>query len=116
MAQKTPQIVTNLYGSVNNPQLQQGNEVAHQVHNATDIDLVRLLLEGINKELPKLSLTVEEKAEVAADIQTIEAQIESPKPKDGIVRASLQSIKAIFEGAAGSAAGQIILDIAKYLG
>ncbi len=116
VAQKTPQIVTNFYGTVNNPQLQQGNEVAHQVHNATDIDLVRLLLEGINKELPKLSLTVEEKAEVAADIQTIEAQIESPKPKDGIVRASLQSIKAIFEGAAGSAAGQIILDIAKYLG
>lgn len=116
VAQKTPQIVTNFFGTVNNPQLQQGNEVAHQVHNATDINLVRLLLEGISKELPKLSLTAEEKAEVDADIQTIEAQIESPKPKDGIVRASLQSIKAIFESAAGSAAGQIIVDIAKYLG
>lgn len=116
VAKKTPQIVTNFFGTVNNPQLQQGNKVAHQVQNVTDTNVVRLLLDAINKELPKLTLTCEERAEVSADIQTIEVQIESPKPKEGIVRASFQSIKAILEGAAGSAAGQIIVDIAKYLG
>lgn len=115
MAQGTPQIVTNFYGTVNNPQLQQGNDIAQQIHNATDISSLKTLLEEIDKELPNLPLTADQKAEVDADIQTINAQIESPKPKDGIVRASLQSIKAIFEGAAGSAAGQIIVDIAKYL-
>lgn len=51
------------------------------------------------------NLSVAQRSEVDADFSTIDAQMKSPNPKPGIIRASLESVKAILENSAGSFIG-----------
>jgi hypothetical protein len=44
-------------------------------------------------------------AEVAAEVQTLESQLRSPKPKRSIVKAALESLRNIAEEAVGGAMG-----------
>ena len=59
--------------------------------------LNRLDLEG------GLGLDEDRMSEIAADIRTIEAQMDSPRPKAQIVRLSLESIEGIMEGSTDNA-------------
>jgi hypothetical protein len=43
----------------------------------------------------------EEVRELRAEVATLRAQSESPKPKSSVIRASLSSLRAVLEGAAG---------------
>jgi hypothetical protein len=54
--------------------------------------------------LPELALPPETRAEVEAEIRTVEAQVGSPRPKRAIIHESLRTIRAVLEGAAGNAA------------
>ncbi|HET6811916.1 MAG TPA: hypothetical protein VFH50_12985 [Acidimicrobiales bacterium] len=47
----------------------------------------------------------EDRAEAVAEIETIEAQLRSPRPKRSIVRAALSSLGGIVHDALGAAAG-----------
>jgi hypothetical protein len=47
-------------------------------------------------------LNEEEKAEIQAEIATVNAQLESPKPKKLTITQGLQTIRSILEGCAGS--------------
>jgi uncharacterized protein YeaC (DUF1315 family) len=78
----------------NSPQLQEFSEL-----NLSDVAAFKELL---LKEKDNIGLGVDEAAELDSDIKTIEAQIQSPKPKDSILRGSLDSIRKILEGAAGN--------------
>lgn len=113
MARKSPQIVTNFYGSVHQPQLQQGNEVAVQVHGAINIAAIRSVVEAAAALGPSLEGT--RAAELEAELATLRAQTSSPNPKGGVVRESLKSLRTILEGAAGGAAGQLVFEIGKLL-
>ena len=55
------------------------------------------------------------KKEVEAEIGTLESQYASPKPKNNIIKESLISLRRIFEGASGSAAAQILIELGKFL-
>ncbi len=46
-----------------------------------------------------------QRSEANADFDTIDVQMKSPNPKTGIIRASLESVKAILENASGSLIG-----------
>jgi hypothetical protein len=59
---------------------------------------LRELVAGANLSEPQRS-------EADADFSTIDAQMKSPNPKTGIIRASLESVKAILENASGSLIG-----------
>src|SRR5260370_5701949 len=59
---------------------------------------LRELVAGANLSEPQRS-------EADADFSTIDAQMKSPSPKTGIIRASLESVKAILENATGSFIG-----------
>lgn len=47
----------------------------------------------------------EDRAEISAEVETLQAQLRSPKPKRAIVREALRSLRVITEQAAGSAIG-----------
>ena len=59
------------------------------------------LNECIKKGIEKLELKDDEKQELEADVQTIDAQLSSPKPKMNILKTCVSSIRRIMEGAFG---------------
>jgi riboflavin biosynthesis pyrimidine reductase len=63
----------------------------------------------LNKKINTLELNEHVKQELFAEIQTIKAQSESPKPKNSILRESLSSIRNILEGAGGNIAASLLL-------
>jgi uncharacterized LabA/DUF88 family protein len=95
-------------------QIQQGTFQSSQslrlsVENKSDIeDYINLL----KKHLEELTLPREDESEINAEIATIEAQIRSSRPKSGIIKESLLSIKNILEGAAGSI---LAVELSKHL-
>jgi hypothetical protein len=115
VARKSPQIITNFYGPVQSPQIQQGNETVVQVQAAIDLTALAALLDQLKAALPNLGLEQDATTEVTAEIQTIKSQLGSPKPKTGILRESLRSIRTVLESAAGGAAGQLIIEVGKLL-
>ena len=116
-AGKTAQNVTNFYGPVHSPQIQQGSNNAMQI-SATfklDTEAVRMLTSLVRDSLDSLGLTLEKRREMEAELRTIDAQLESPNPKSSIIREGLQSIRRILEGAGGRVAGHILLELGKHL-
>jgi len=69
------------------------------------------LLALLNGTLPELSLDPSTRAEVQAEIQTAQAQLASPRPKQVIIGESLRTIRAILEGVAGNAAHARLLEV-----
>jgi hypothetical protein len=51
-----------------------------------------------------LVLDTDREAEIDADLRSVEAQLDSPKPKKGIVRESLSSARTVLEGVAAKEA------------
>jgi len=112
-AVSAPQNITNFFGPVQNPQIQQGNTSAKQVSSPIDTaqlaGLVRMLIDSADQ----LSISNEAKSEMMAEANTIQSQLVSPKPKTAIIQACLGSVKSILEKAGGSAAGSLLAEIAK---
>jgi hypothetical protein len=74
---------------------QQQGLSADQVEDLTKlVQLVATALDGNSTQMDELD-------ELRAEIATIKAQANSPKPKRGVLRESLSSVRAILEGAAG---------------
>ncbi len=53
----------------------------------------------LKKHIARLKLEPKEKSNLEAEVRTIEAQIDSPKPKPTILDESLGSMRAILEAA-----------------
>ena len=53
----------------------------------------------LKKHIARLKLEPQEKSNLEAEVRTIEAQIDSPKPKTSILDESLGSMRAILEAA-----------------
>lgn len=59
-------------------------------------------IELLKTKLPELEISVDDKSVIEADVATIEAQMKSNRPKTGIIKEGLLSIKRILEGATGA--------------
>ncbi len=116
-ASRSPQNITNFYGPVQSPQIQQGNTQAVQVTMTLNVDAeaIRAFLEHLKSVLPQLQLKPELASEANAEIQTIESQLASPNPKPGILSESLRSLRRILEGAGGGTVAQLIIELGKLL-
>jgi hypothetical protein len=93
-----PQIhVENMYGS----SIQHGSPgaTANITFQNNDAPLLALLA-SIKGSIDQLQLNVSARNELAAEVQTIEAQIASPRPKTSVITECLRSAKTIIEGAA----------------
>lgn len=108
--------VNNFYGSVESSQFQQGSPYSVQLSAPFNLDtkLVKEFLEKLTKSLPNLGLEKEKVKEAEAEVVSIKAQLGSPKPKSGIVKEGLSSLKTIIESATAAVIAQpLLVELAK---
>lgn len=89
--------VTNI-GTMNNSQLQQSSSGAQTYTNGDVAPLLSLMEELISRlgELPE-----DLRGEARSDVETVISQVNSPKPKAGIIKEAIKSLRSILENAAG---------------
>lgn len=95
--------------TISNSPIQQGSPgatqsltVIGQGHQQQLQDIVR----NLRGSMDDMGLGEDDKAELEAEIRTLEAQVDSPKPKKEVIQPSLQSVRNILEGAASGVAAQ----------
>jgi hypothetical protein len=93
---------TNIIGTMSNSQLQQHASGSSQaISQSLDVEALRQIVNAIEAKARESSLDEPSRAELTAELQTLRAQANSPKPKTSIVRESLKSTRRILEDAAG---------------
>jgi len=109
--------VIHIGGNVTNSPIQSGSPGAQQEVTIGDLDLgaIRNFLHELETRAPDIGLPATEGQELAAEIATIKAQVESPKPKKQIIRESLQSVRSILEGAGGGVVATGLLDLLQHI-
>lgn len=115
--------VTNFYGPVSQSQIQQQSPGAVQIAAGDDvivadaiyIEQVKALVPKIKDAIETLGLDKIQADELKSEIDTVDAQVRSPKPKRSVIRSSFETIQRILESAAGGAAGQLFYEIGKFL-
>ena len=80
-----------------------------------DLGAVREFLGQYDAQAADLDLPAAAAEELAAEIDTIKAQIRSPRPKHHIIRESLRCIRAILESASGGVAAVGLLDLLQHI-
>ena len=63
---------------------------------------VTQFIKAFKENIDQLNLSASVKSEALVEIQTIELQMTSPKPKHSIVNESLKSLRSILEGIVSS--------------
>lgn len=94
-----------IYGDVANSQV--GTIGSDQ--NILDVTKLTEFIAVLKTNLEQLGLEKDRKGEIEAEIKTLEAQAASPKPKLGIVRESLATVRNVIEGIVGNLAAAAIL-------
>lgn len=109
--------ITNFFGPVQAPQVQQGGERSVQVSATFEFkaDTLRAIVDAVRAQLDNLSLPAASRAEAEAEIETLDAQLRSPKPKGAIVREGLRSLRTILENASGGVATQLLMELSRLL-
>jgi hypothetical protein len=104
--------------SMVNSQIQQGTHHSNQT-GAFSSESHHELNEFINlfkQSLTELQLKPDDHAEVQSEVATIEAQLASSRPKSGIIKESLKTLRNVLEGATGSLlATELLQKIAELL-
>jgi hypothetical protein len=75
------------------------------VHEVRLVEAVVTQFQRADDEGELDALDPDDHAEAAAEVETLNAQLRSPKPKRSIVRAALSSLSAIMQNAVGAAIG-----------
>ena len=104
--------IVNNIGTMTNSTLQQGTShstVTFQFDQSKSTDLESIIthlksIQGL------LGLSKEVQLELASEIETIESQRKSPKPKSIIITESLKTIRTILEAVASNAMTPIIIE------
>ncbi len=116
-AEKQSYNINNFYGPVNSPQIQQQTNHSIQISNYSngDVEEINTFIKKLQSEVTNLTLQQDKVAELRSEIDTVESQTRSPKPKQGIIKQGLSSIRTILEGAGGHIAAQLIIEVGKLL-
>jgi hypothetical protein len=83
--------------------IQQGSPEATQsltIINQSNLQKLKTFLHSLKQSIDQLELSNEQQAELEAEIQTLDAQVASPKPKKELIKLGLQSVRQILLGAA----------------
>jgi len=109
--------VVHVEGDMIGSTVQSGSPGAHQEVTVGDIDVapIRDFIEELEARTGDLDLPQEESKELAAEIATVKAQIDSPRPKRQIIRESLRTIRSILEGIGGNLAAAQILPLMQHI-
>ncbi len=92
-------------------QIQQGTSQSSQVltYTTNDIDAIAKFVTNMKSKLTELELSKDKRAEVEADLETIESQIKSPRPKPSVIKECLVSLRAILEGVVGNVVAALLM-------
>ena len=109
--------VNNFYGEVTGSQIQQNSPNANQTQSLKEFSTTNIknFISSLKNKVDKIELEDDIAKELNAEILTIEIQNTSPRPKESILKESLSSIRTILEGATGSVAGQLLLELGKLI-
>jgi hypothetical protein len=109
--------VIEIHGDVIGSAIQSGSPGAQQDVSVGDISLyrVREILTEFEAQASSLHLPDDEAAQLHADMATVKAQVESPRPNHHTIREHLLSARAILEHAAGGAAAVGLLDLLRHV-
>jgi hypothetical protein len=111
-APKTPQSGGIYIGSVTGSVIQQGSHNNATVNYQNEVQKV---LDEIRPRLNAGELADEAKRELNSEFKTVEAQMESPKPKRAIIKESLTSARHILEHAFGAGMAHYFPLLLKFL-
>jgi hypothetical protein len=105
--------VTNFYGPVSSSQIQQqtSDSIQSLVTDEINIEPIVNFLAEIKESLSQLQLSREMEQKINVEVNAINAQVSSLKPKATIVRESLSSIRRILEGAGGAIAAKLLVSL-----
>jgi hypothetical protein len=108
--------IVHVEGNLIGSPIQSGSPGARQeVTSEINIEGIRDFLGRLKEVTSELDLPDEKERELKAEISTLEAQVDSPKPKRQIIRESIHSIRAILEGTGGALAATGLLDILQHI-
>lgn len=106
-------------GTMHNSSLQQGTQhsVIYQQLDTSATKELETLIKAIEEIQKTLDQSTELGQEWTCELETLQSQQRSPKPKSIIIRESLKTIRNLAEGIIGNAmAGPIIEQIGRFLG
>ncbi len=93
----------NFHRDVTTAQIQQGTlESSQSLTSTVDVGILRTLTTEISEAIAQLGLQSEQQRQLTAELESVNAQIQSPKPNHNIMTEGLKSIRNILEGCAGS--------------
>lgn len=105
--------------SMQGSQIVQGSSqitITNQPVSGATIEDLRMLLAQIRQAGTEVDLASDDRNEFESECATIDAQLGSSRPKKGIIKESLTSLRNILEGAAGNALGSgLVQSIAQAL-
>lgn len=91
--------INNIAGiSQSSIQIGNQNTASLQIASESDKHAYETLIPLLHQFLQELDSEREERAELEAEVQTLEVQLKSPKPKSKILELALQGIKELFVG------------------
>jgi hypothetical protein len=80
-----------------------------------NLDRVREIVTEFEARASSLELSEDDAAQLQADIATVKAQINSPRPNRRTIREHLLSVKAILENTAGGVAAGGLLELFQHV-
>jgi hypothetical protein len=97
--------------------IQAGSPGARQAVSIGDLDLgrIRELLTELEAHAPSLALSEDDAAQLQADLATVKAQVNSPRPNNRTIREHLLSVRAILENTAGGLAAGGLLELLQHI-
>ena len=104
-ASQAPQNVSYFYGPIHNSQFQVNSPKSQQYMQSDSgaVEALKSFIESFADSLTEAQLEGEVREELEAELSTLRAQANSPKPKPPIIVSTLHSIRSVLENAAGSA-------------
>ncbi len=103
-AQESNYTVNNFYGSISQSQIQQNTNNSTQNMNNEELDLEKVLtlLKLVKDNYDQINYESNQKEEIQAQINTIEAQLQSIKPNRSAITECFKTIRNVLEGVSGS--------------
>jgi hypothetical protein len=99
------------FGNVSGSQIQIASTGSTQNQSNTttsnDVKALNGLITALSEVLDRGAVQGDAADELRAELMTLKAQAESPKPKWEIIKMTARAIKAVTEGAAGNILGEL---------
>ncbi|AOA08953.1 hypothetical protein BFC21_02000 [Pseudomonas sp. TMW 2.1634] len=91
------------FGDVTDSQIQIGSNGSSQsIAHGDSSEALNALISLLRDVIARNVIAGDVAAELCAELKTLEAQAESPRPKASIIREAALSVQRVFEGAAGN--------------